>query len=447
MRCKGKTSVILIVLLITLCVSASAQAQPLSQLLSPCITDQTLAVIKLDITRLDVDALFARISEVAAGLVPAEHIEHNKTLLEKRRHLGQTQVAALQAAGVKRLYMTLSPHNKGMALFAVPLQQVDESALKVWIDALSKLPGSRHTEYRRRGNLFIVGNRRDIQHIETVPSAIRAELDKALTGDATLQVAFIPSVDALRILEAMLPAMSNQRLQIPRNALTQGLLWASLAVDFPPRQSAKLRVQSADSQSAQGLKDLIAALCSIVGEIPDLETVGPKLKTTLNMLTPHVNNDTLQLTLNHSQCNRLSSDLLGPGLLALQRRSERSTCATWLSGLGKAMLIHANEFDDQFPPDLETLVRTQELHPKTLCCMGRKKAGASYVYRGVDLGGPNNNQELILVHDRKDNHRKGRNVLFVDDRVDWVAEDQFQELIKRDNLLRRQRGLPEKPAQ
>jgi len=65
----------------------------------------------------------------------------------------------------------------------------------------------------------------------------------------------------------------------------------------------------------------------------------------------------------------------------------------------------------------------------------------------VDLGGPNDNQNLILAHDQKDNHQGGRNVLYVDDRVEWATENQFQELIKRDNLRRRQRQLPEKPAQ
>ena len=51
--------------------------------------------------------------------------------------------------------------------------------------------------------------RRDIQHLEKVPSAVRPELDKALTGDVTLQVALIPSADARRILEAFFPAGSG----------------------------------------------------------------------------------------------------------------------------------------------------------------------------------------------------------------------------------------------
>jgi hypothetical protein len=280
-----------------------------------------------------------------------------------------------------------------------------------------------------------------------IPAVVRPELDKALSGNAALQVALIPNINTRRILEATLPTLLNQRLQIQGNALTKGLQWASLAVAVSPQQKLTLHVQSADTHSALAFKKLLSALWAIVEQIPDLQKASPNLRTTLDTLVPHADNSRLQLTLDDTQCTRLGTDLLGPGLLAIRRRIERHTCSINLSGMGKAIIIYANDFDDQFPPDLETLIRTVELSPKGLRCSGRKKAGDSYVYRGVDLGGQNGNQDLILVHDKADNHTHGRNVLFVDDRVKWVTEPQFQELIKRDNLLRRQRQLPEKAAQ
>ena len=69
-----------------------------------------------------------------------------------------------------------------------------------------------------------------------------------------------------------------------------------------------------------------------------------------------------------------------------------------------------------------------------------------YVYRGVDVDLRRADTNLILVHDPRGSHRDGRNVLFVDSRVEWATEDQFQKLIDADNRLRRQAGLPEKPA-
>jgi len=40
---------------------------------------------------------------------------------------------------------------------------------------------------------------------------------------------------------------------------------------------------------------------------------------------------------------------------------------------------------------------------------------------------------MIMVYEETSNHGSGRNVLFLDSHVEWVPEERFQELIKRDN--------------
>jgi len=54
---------------------------------------------------------------------------------------------------------------------------------------------------------------------------------------------------------------------------------------------------------------------------------------------------------------------------------------------------------------------------------------------------------MITVYEKSSNHGGGRNVLFLDSHVEWVPEERFQELIKKDNDYRRKKGFPVLPAQ
>jgi prepilin-type processing-associated H-X9-DG protein len=70
----------------------------------------------------------------------------------------------------------------------------------------------------------------------------------------------------------------------------------------------------------------------------------------------------------------------------------------------------------------------------------------SYIYRGATLT-TSDTPWMITVYEKLSNHGDGRNVLFLDSHVEWVSEERFQELIKRDNDYRREKGLPVLPAQ
>ena len=120
-------------------------------------------------------------------------------------------------------------------------------------------------------------------------------------------------------------------------------------------------------------------------------------------------------------------------------------CAKNLSRIGRALLIYANDYDDDFPPNLELLTSTEDMPSKGLVCPSTMQKD-SYIYRGAGLS-TSNEPGMILVYDKKGNHEKGRNVLFLDSHVEWVKEEQFLELISRDNEARKKIHVPEIPAQ
>ncbi len=115
-----------------------------------------------------------------------------------------------------------------------------------------------------------------------------------------------------------------------------------------------------------------------------------------------------------------------------------------LSGIGKALLIYANDYNDNFPPNLEILTKTEDMPPKGLLCPSTMQKD-SYIYRGAHLS-TSDMPGLILVYDKKGNHKNGRNVLFLDSHVEFVKENEFLELIRKDNEYRKKIHRPEIPS-
>ena len=75
------------------------QAQSLSQLLAPCIDEQTVAVVRVDVTRVDVDASFDMVIETASSSMDAEEVEEIKTIVNGLRQVFKERFAAFKAAG------------------------------------------------------------------------------------------------------------------------------------------------------------------------------------------------------------------------------------------------------------------------------------------------------------------------------------------------------------
>jgi len=115
--------------------------------------------------------------------------------------------------------------------------------------------------------------------------------------------------------------------------------------------------------------------------------------------------------------------------------------------------MYKEDYDGKVPPDLDTLDDYSEIiNSEMLNCPGMMLGMLNeedlnpYVYRGGDLSGevPGN---MILMHDSYGNHPEdNRNVLFADGHVQKCTEDEFEQLIERDNELRKERGLAEKPG-
>ncbi|MFC1782237.1 hypothetical protein ACFL02_01460 [Planctomycetota bacterium] len=131
--------------------------------------------------------------------------------------------------------------------------------------------------------------------------------------------------------------------------------------------------------------------------------------------------------------------------------AKRVLCSANLASLGRAIAIYQMD-NKQMPPDLEILISKNLINPEYLVCpvTDDEIGDISYIYRGYDLpvDAP---EDMLVAYDKKDNHihknvELYRNVLFANWSVRRIEEKEFAALIDRDNELRRELGLVEKPA-
>lgn len=131
-----------------------------------------------------------------------------------------------------------------------------------------------------------------------------------------------------------------------------------------------------------------------------------------------------------------------PALARTRQQAFRMVSASNLSGIGNAMLIYANDYDDEFPPNLEILVEKCELSPQALESKRKPKGftGPSYIY----ITGQNVSMQPgnITVYENPAYCTDGINVLFLDSHVQWMKPDQFIRELK-ETYQRLGREMPE----
>jgi len=453
MQTKRKVNRILLLMFcyfVGLTTFATGASTGLAQVLGPCIDDQTFAVARLDITKLDLDAFFDKfLSLVSTDPNIAKHVQ------DDRRDF-QSQVGAqlndLQKAGGKDIFVVFSVYDFPYFFVAIPIHSAgNRTELHQQVQKIVKeYFNIKDIEIHASDRLILVGLKQTITRVKTATRIRSRALEAGFQACAnkTAQVVLFPSSDQRRILAEMLPQIPpSESGNIKFTTLGKDLQWAALGLDGPPSISLNLTIQSANAEGADRMLTFVNNLYSLAGHYNEAQPLIPELDQLLKSLTPRKHGKRLLLQIDSTTADSIISDILAPSLLNARAQARRYACATNLSGIGKALLIYANDYNDQFPPDLETLISKAEMPAKGLVCPGAGlKDKDPYIYRGASIT-TSDAPWMIMAYDKTGNHDGGRNVLFLDSHVDWVSEERFQKLIKKDNDYRREKGFPVLPAQ
>ncbi len=140
--------------------------------------------------------------------------------------------------------------------------------------------------------------------------------------------------------------------------------------------------------------------------------------------------------------------ILMPALARTRQLAFRITCGTNMSGLGKAMMIYSNDYDDKFPTIskwCDLLIEHAEISPLHLQCKGATEGPCNYAMNeNIDKLNINSAPpDMVLLFETypgwnqsggpeiltTDNHQgDGCNVLFVDGHVEFVRTHNLNNL-------------------
>jgi hypothetical protein len=139
--------------------------------------------------------------------------------------------------------------------------------------------------------------------------------------------------------------------------------------------------------------------------------------------------------------------ILMPALARVRQQAFRITCATNLSGLSKAMMLYANDYDDKYPtPEkwCDLLIEYCEVDPITFRCKGAQEGPSNYAFNeNIAKLGASTQGDIVLLFETHpgwnqvggpeilttDNHQgEGCNVAFVDMHVEFVRAGDIPDL-------------------
>ena len=237
--------------------------------LAPALAEDTLAVARLDLSRLDADEFFRRVA-AAAPAHARPGVEEAAAALRGFR------TAFTRAGG--RVVIVAFPAATMPAPGAVyvPLPEVaDAEALARVLREHVRL--GHETAVEKQGGMLVAATPAELRRLREGKPPPRPELAEAVRagGPAAATLLVLPTDDQRRVLAEAVPER-----KLPGGAgvftgrvLTEGMRWAAVGVDLRPEFRLTLTAQSADAAAARRLVDL-AALG--VGELGRLRFRGEK---------------------------------------------------------------------------------------------------------------------------------------------------------------------------
>jgi hypothetical protein len=268
---------------------ALATADAPTNVLSPYLDAQTLAVVHVDVSRVSVDPLIDSLNRL--GKVD-EHA--TAQLRQEAKHWIQD----FTKAGGKDIYAIVSLADLPQApFFIIPLTATANAGELTRLLQARKAPlaNARSDVVEKLGDSLFAGPRAALARLRAAQPQPRPDVAKAFAaaGDGTLQVVLVPTADAKRVVKEILPTLPRELGGGPITVLTQGVQWAAAAAEGPPQASLRILIQSENGAAAGALRGLIARGYDLLGRAT--QVAPPPL--------PELQGDRLTLSLDAGTAN------------------------------------------------------------------------------------------------------------------------------------------------
>lgn len=311
------------------------------QTLAPFFDDEATAIVRLDLTKLDVPKTGSRLlGPIVTQGPPAA------SLL-----VIQNWADAIRKAGASEIYFIVGLANiPSPPSVVIPLAAGADSKRIGEIlcgGGTEKPPYVWPTCAVVHGAVF-AGTPESLERVRrNDPKAmLRAGLAEALAAESRgeIQIALAPTADQRRILEEMIPTLPKELGSGPITVLTQGMKWGVIGVELEPKSMLHVTIQASDAAAAKKLHTFANDALKLAGENAE---ANPSIAKALGQVELKVADDRLISNLDVDQF----AALVRPPITAMRAAAVRSQC---VNNLKQIMLAMHNFLDaDQskaFPP-------------------------------------------------------------------------------------------------
>ncbi len=309
--------------------------------LAPFVDPDVLAVAHLDLARLDVAALATRL----AG-------DHPPGVVAERARLLSAVSEGLKQAGAREIFLVLSLNDlPGPPILAVPLSPGSDAArigrLLCGGGGASSPP--MFPACATIHDAVVAGTPRAIERVRGLKPARLPDLAAAFAAVADqtigLRIVLIPSPEARRVFEEIVPELPRELGGGPVTDLTRGVLWIAAGLDAS-RPSMRLVIASPSAQAAGTLLPRGRAFTALLEKSPwegDIARLVSQLRT-------EVDGDRIRLTADADVAMGLASSVLEP----VQESASRSVCINNEKQIVLALHNYNSAHQNSFPPAYST---------------------------------------------------------------------------------------------
>lgn len=236
--------------------------------------DETIAVVRLKVSPIDVDRYIAFIADAGkAWGVSANDLERAGNVAPKQGAVLNEWIGKFIQAGGKTIYAVVDLGDAPTVRLAVPLEgDADADALgRLLVPAgeraatqpadppspdgiVSELIPDARAEVI--GRTLVVATPYVLRSLKRSVPAPRPELEAVLAacGDAPLAIAITP-IEGVRTAAALLlPRLPKEVGGGPTSIVTEGVRWLALSYDPPPKAALHVTVQAKDANAAGELR-------------------------------------------------------------------------------------------------------------------------------------------------------------------------------------------------
>jgi hypothetical protein len=346
-----KTVAFLFVLILASASSAADRAAVAAKAVAPFLDEQTVGVLRLDVTRLDVEVLGRKLIDIGAlsqhDLADATHKMVDVRGLKKNPGISaqkivdvhdvseagpaefmdelRDHVGAFRKAGGRDLFVVFSladmtSSSPFFVVIPVP-RNADGKALRELLGRDSQFSGATFEQIR---GAVVGASEATLQRLRTLKPADFPGLEKAFAaaGDTPAQLVGLLSRDNRRVIAETMPELPEE-LGASSEAITRGLEWAAVGVNVAPEMTLRLILQARDAAAARDLGALARKGLDLLGREAardrGIGRVLPHADRLVGQLKLKVDKDRVTLTLDDRQLTAI----LKPAVSEARKASAR----------------------------------------------------------------------------------------------------------------------------